>query len=312
MSARPGTHLKPRHAELLIALDDTRHLGRAAERLHMSQPAASKALLQLEEQVGYALFSRTPQGTQPTPAGTVMILHARHTLGSAVRVQAELQAAQLRGHCLLRLGTLPSAAATVAPALINALCGQLPTLEVTLLEGVLDDLLHKLDHGELDIVLGRLGGRALPAGCATLRLYDEPICVVAAAGHPLTEAGTLTLASVHALPWVLPLPGTMMSERLAQAFEPAGLTLPAARMQSNSLLATLAQVCHSDWLAAMPLAIARYHERQGLIRILPLRMQAHFGAIAAVYRRHAAPMPAVQAALDWLTQALVQSPQAAS
>ncbi|WP_419204144.1 LysR family transcriptional regulator [Bordetella trematum] len=104
MSARPGTHLKPRHAELLIALDDTRHLGRAADRLHMSQPAASKALLQLEEQVGYTLFSRTPQGTQPTPAGEVMILHARHTLGSAVRVQAELQAAQLRGHCLLPVG----------------------------------------------------------------------------------------------------------------------------------------------------------------------------------------------------------------
>uniref|UniRef100_UPI003F68C0B6 helix-turn-helix domain-containing protein n=1 Tax=Achromobacter spanius TaxID=217203 RepID=UPI003F68C0B6 len=52
MPARLGTHLKPRHAELMIALDEERNLGRAASRLHMSQPAASKALSQLEEQVG--------------------------------------------------------------------------------------------------------------------------------------------------------------------------------------------------------------------------------------------------------------------
>ncbi|HEY9275125.1 LysR family transcriptional regulator, partial [Achromobacter sp.] len=94
MPDRAGTHLKRRHAELLVALDDERHLGRAAERLHMSQPAASKALAQLEEQVGYALFERGTQGTQPTYAGMVMIRHARNGLGAAQRVAAELRAAQ--------------------------------------------------------------------------------------------------------------------------------------------------------------------------------------------------------------------------
>ena len=157
MFVRLGTHLKPRHAELMIALDEERNLGRAADRLHMSQPAASRALAQLEEQVGHALFERTSHGTQPTAAGSIMILHARHTLGSAARVAAELQAAQDRGCALLRLGTLPSAAVTVAPQLIAALCQRIPALEVTLVEGVLDNLLDRLSGG-------RSGYRPGPAG----------------------------------------------------------------------------------------------------------------------------------------------------
>lgn len=303
MSARPSTHLKPRHAELMVALDEERNLGRAASRLDMSQPAASKALAQLEEQVGYVLFERTSQGTQPTAAGAVMILHARHTLGSAARVAAELQAAEQRGTTLLRLGTLPSAAVTVAPQLIAALCLRMPELEVTLVEGVLDNLLDQLSAGELDIVLGRLGGRPLPAECQALRLYDEPICIVAAPGHALARAKDLRLQALQGCPWVLPLPGTMMRERLERAFEQAGLPAPRARMHTNSLLATLAHIGHSDWLAAMPTAIADFYRKQGALEVLPLRIEANFGAVGAIYRQQGTRMPAVQAALDWLAQA---------
>lgn len=303
MPLRLGTYLKPRHAELLIALDEERNLGRAADRLHMSQPAASKALTQLEDQVGYPLFERTSHGTRPTAAGTVMILHARHTLGSAARVAAELQAAQERGTTLIRLGTLPSAAVTIAPRLIAALCQRMPALEVTLVEGVLDDLLDKLAVDDLDIVLGRLGGRPLPVECDAIRLYDEPICIVSAPGHALTSRRDLHLHELLGCSWMLPLPGTMMRERLERAFEEVSLALPRARMHTNSLLATLAQIGHSDWLATMPVAIADYYRLQGALAILPIRMTAHFGAIGAVYRQHGTRMPAVQAALEWLVQA---------
>ncbi|WP_447991463.1 LysR family transcriptional regulator [Achromobacter spanius] len=302
MPARLGTHLKPRHAELMIALDEERNLGRAASRLHMSQPAASKALSQLEEQVGYVLFERTSQGSRPTAAGAVMVLHARHTLGSAARVAAELQAAQERGTTLLRLGTLPSAAVTVAPQLIAALCQRMPALEVTLVEGVLDNLLDRLSVEELDIVLGRLGGRPLPAECEAMRLHDEPICIVSAPGHPLAGRRGLHLRELQGRSWVLPLPGTMLRERLERAFEQAGLPVPQARMHTNSLLATLAHIDHSDWLAAMPTAIAEFYRDRGALDILPLRIEGNFGAIGAIYRQQGTRMPAVQAALDWLAQ----------
>ncbi len=300
MSDRAGTHLKRRHAELLVALDDERHLGRAAERLHMSQPAASKALAQLEEQVGYALFERGTQGTQPTYAGMVMIRHARNGLGAAQRVAAELRAAEERGASLLRLGTLPSAAPRLAPQLIGHLQQQSPRLEVRLVEGALGELMDKLARDELDIVLGRLGSRLLPTDCEVIRLHEEPILVVARPGHPLAGRDALDAAELTRWPWVLPLEGTMMRERLDEAFARSGARAPDSSIQSNSLLATLALLAQNDGLAALPQAIARYCERQGGVAVLPLRLEANFGAIGAVVNRSTAGMPVVQAAMEWL------------
>ncbi len=300
MSDRAGTHLKRRHAELLVALDDERHLGRAAERLHMSQPAASKALAQLEEQVGYPLFERGTQGTQPTYAGMVMIRHARNGLGAAQRVAAELRAAQERGASLLRLGTLPSAAPRLAPQLIAHLQQQSPRLEVKLVEGALGELMDRLARDELDIVLGRLGSRLLPTDCEVIRLHEEPILVVARPGHPLAGRDALDAAELARWPWVLPLEGTMMRERLDEAFAQSGARPPDSSIQSNSLLATLALLAQNDGLAALPQAIARYCERQGGVEVLPLRLEANFGAIGAVINRSTAGMPLVRAAMEWL------------
>lgn len=300
MSERAGTHLKRRHAELLVALDDERHLGRAADRLHMSQPAASKALAQLEDQVGYALFERGTHGTQPTNAGLVMIRHARHSLGAAQRVAAELRAAEERGASLLRLGTLPSAAPRLAPQLIAHLLQASPRLEVKLVEGALDDLMDKLARDELDIVLGRLGSRLLPVDCEVIRLHEEPILVVARPGHPLAGRDALEPAELARWPWVLPLEATMMRERLDEAFVRAGSRPPDASVQSNSLLATLALLGQDDSLAALPQGIARYCQRQGSVTVLPLQLEANFGAIGAVVNRNAAGMPVAQAAMEWL------------
>ena len=302
MPHRAGTHLKRRHAELLVALDDERHLGRAAERLHMSQPAASKALAQLEEQVGYALFERGTQGSQPTNAGMVMVRHARYSLGAAERVAAELRAAEERGASLLRLGTLPSAAPRLAPQLIAHLMPQWPRLEIKLVEGVLNELVDKLARDELDIVLGRLGSRLLPEDCQIIRLHEEPILVVARPGHPLAGRDALEAAELARWPWVLPLEGTMMRERLDEAFVRSGARAPDSSLQSNSLLATLALLSQQDWLAALPQAIARYCERQGSVTVLPLRLEANFGAVGAVVNRNTAGMPVVQAAMTWLRQ----------
>lgn len=302
MPKRTGTHLKRRHAELLVALDDERHLGRAAERLHMSQPAASKALAQLEEQVGYALFERGSQGSQPTNAGMVMIRHARYTLGAAERVAAELQAAEERGASLLRLGTLPSAAPRLAPQLIAHLMPQLPRLEVKLVEGVLNELIDKLARDELDIVLGRLGSRLPSEDCEVIRLHEEPILVVARPGHPLADRDVLEAAELARWPWVLPLEGTLMRERLEEAFLQAGARATASSMQSNSLLATLALLAQNDWLAALPQAIAHYCERQGSVTVLPLKLEANFGAMGALVNRNTARMPVVQAATTWLRE----------
>src|SRR5690606_40256176 len=102
-------HLKPRHITLLLSLERTQHLVRTAEALNMSQPAASKSLAQLEEQIGQTLFERTGTGTRPTAIGELVIAHAKNLAGAADRLANDLKALQLRHQRVLRLGVLPSA-----------------------------------------------------------------------------------------------------------------------------------------------------------------------------------------------------------
>lgn len=74
--------LKTRQLLLLIALDDYRNIHRAADELHMTQPAASKQIKDLEEMLDVKLFERLPRGMEPTIYGETMIRHARMALTS--------------------------------------------------------------------------------------------------------------------------------------------------------------------------------------------------------------------------------------
>lgn len=70
------SNLKLRHFQLLVALDQFRHLGRAAEFLSVTQPAVSKSLAEIESLFGLALFERSTRGTEPTPAGISVVRFA--------------------------------------------------------------------------------------------------------------------------------------------------------------------------------------------------------------------------------------------
>jgi DNA-binding transcriptional LysR family regulator len=73
-------HVRPRQLLLLARLDTHRHLGRAAEAMNISQPAATKLLQQLEDSLGEKLFERLARGMEPTPYGEILIRYARRVL----------------------------------------------------------------------------------------------------------------------------------------------------------------------------------------------------------------------------------------
>ena len=98
--------LKLRHLQLFIALEDLRNLHRAAERLGMSQPAASKLLGELEGQLGLALFERHPRGITPNWYGETVIRHARGILSSLHQAGDELNALQAGSAGSVSVGTV--------------------------------------------------------------------------------------------------------------------------------------------------------------------------------------------------------------
>lgn len=169
----------------IVTLAETRHFGRAAERVCLSQPAFSRSIQGLEDEVGQPLLERGPGELRLTPAGELLVERARRLLFDARCLQRdlELHAAGDLGDCAFGAGPFP--AATLLPAVVSALRSQHPQAKLRVEVGNWESLLQQLRAEALEFFVADV--RELPSD-ATLAL--EPLPAQQAgffvrAGHPL-------------------------------------------------------------------------------------------------------------------------------
>lgn len=294
--------LKQRQIELLIALDQTRHLGQAAEQLHMSQPAASKALVQLEQHVGHALFERGGGGTAPTEAGRFLIEHARNLSGAATRLSVDLEAMLNKGLRRLRLGILPSPAIHIVPRLIDLLLEKDPALELSMQEGLLHELLPRLSSHDLDCVIGRTNSRMDKNEIDSIFLYEDPIAVAVGGGNRLVRGDETGIEDLLALPWILPVQGSVLRERIDEMFYRLTVPAPGRCIESNAVLANIILVNRHDWVIALPTVTARFFEELGHLRILPIDTRSQIGNVEVLIRKSDVISPPLRLALRALQE----------
>jgi DNA-binding transcriptional LysR family regulator len=292
-------YLKDRHLRLLTALAEEKQLGRAATRIGISQPAASKALTEIEESVQAQLFIRGPHETVPTEAGRLLIGYAEHCLGETRRTSEELEALSQRQLRVLRVGMLASAAATLIPSAISALLAQHPETEIALEEGVMGQLAEKLRRSEIDLFVGRIDSarKLKPAPAAAefeeWYLIDDPLTVVCRPDHPILGCRSITVENLYTYPWILPLKKTRMREevdRIMQIGEDGDALKP---LESNSPVANIGLLQNSDRLAVMSRAMARKWVAANMIAIVPMEIDFHPGAIGVVFRRNDTHLQAI-------------------
>jgi LysR family hydrogen peroxide-inducible transcriptional activator len=181
--------IKLKDLRYLVALADTRHFGRAAERSFVSQPTLSAQLKKLEDYLGVQLIERAPKRVALTAAGEEIVERARRILEASDEI-VELA----RGHRdplagRLRLALLPTIGPYLLPNVAARLRKQLPRLELMLYEYQTDPMLEKLHSGEIDV-----GILALPVsmdGLASCELYKEPFTVALPTGHRLATRQTI-------------------------------------------------------------------------------------------------------------------------
>jgi LysR family hydrogen peroxide-inducible transcriptional activator len=177
--------LKLKDLRYLVAVADTRHFGRAAERSHVSQPTLSAQLKKLEEYLGVQLIERAPKRVSLTAAGEEIVERARRVIESSDEIVelAKGHRDPLAGR--LRLALLPTIGPYLLPNVAARLRKQLPRLELMLYEYQTDPMLEKLQSGEIDV-----GILALPVpadGLDAYELYREPFTVALPSGHKLAS-----------------------------------------------------------------------------------------------------------------------------
>ncbi|UWX04753.1 LysR family transcriptional regulator [Pseudoxanthomonas sp. NC8] len=269
---------------LLIAIDEEGNIHRAAESLAMSQPAASKLLKDLEEMIGVPLFERLPRGMSPTWYGETMIRHARIALPSLGEAGAEIEALKGGWAGSVAVGAIAGPAMSLLPTALARIARQNPDLRVSLLVESSDVLLERLEQNRLDFLVARLFERHDKRHLHYQALADEEICAITRPGHPILALGQPDLAELARGSWIVPPEGSVLRHRFELMFRSAGLQPPRQVLATTALMFMTKMLQESDYMAVVPLDVARHYVEHGMVRIVPVELSCNMDSFGIITR----------------------------
>ncbi len=223
--------IKFRHLDAFSAIARARSLKRAAEQLHLTQPAISRTLKELEEIVGTKLMDRSRSGVQLTPEGEVFLQFAEQSTAALRHGLRSVQGAgDASGH--LKIGALPSVASQLLTRAVLEFTEQNRDALLEIHEGPHHDLTARIRSGGLDIVVGRLGRPETMDGLSFRQLYTEDVVVVTAPGSP--AAGVRRFEDLDAFRVLYPPRDSAIRPLVARLLIAQGIPLFRNRIESAS------------------------------------------------------------------------------
>ena len=207
---------------------------RAAEALHLSQPAVSQQIRQLEEQAGMPLFDQIGKKIHLTDAGRALYQHARTILAQVLETQLTLE--ELRGVRRGQLNiTVASTANYFAPKLLAAFCQRHPDVKVSLDVSNREHILALLNEADRDLAI--MGRPPESSDLVAHPFMENPLVVIAAPDHPLAKASRIPLERLEAETFISRETGSGTRMAAERFFEEAGTRLKTVmEMSSNEAI----------------------------------------------------------------------------
>ncbi|HWL79762.1 MAG TPA: LysR family transcriptional regulator [Roseomonas sp.] len=263
------SRLKLRQLQLLVALDETRNLHRAALGLGITQPAASKLLAEVEQMVGTPLFERRPRGLVPNLQGEAMVRRARSALVELEQAAAELNSLEAGSGGRIALGSVTAPAVDIVVRVVETVQRAHPALEIAVEVDSSPALVTRLLEGRLDFVLARIPPGVDATTLEYREVAEEALCLLVLEGHPLLGREVVALGDLLAYGWVLPLPGSLMRQEVERLFQRHGLPAPERVLNTDSVLLGLAALGQGPSICVVTASVARLLEPGGRYRRLP-------------------------------------------
>lgn len=258
---------------IVAALDRTRHVGRAAEQLNMSQSGFSSALLRLRRHTGDPLFIRTTSGMMPTPRARQVIEAANQalmTVNEGILQRPTFDPRTTRTRFTFAMTDLGEP--LLLPALLERFQNGAPGASVRSSLSLPPDLLRQaLANGEVDLAIGYYP-ELLGESFMVKRLFTQTFACIIRRKHPLA-AKTMTVAAYAKLGHVAIIAPSRAAALLEVSLQRRGIRRRIV-LETQHHLSLAAIVEATDLIATIPHALAVWFAREGRVKVVPLPFPA--------------------------------------
>jgi DNA-binding transcriptional LysR family regulator len=234
--------------QALAATVESGGFGAAARALDASRAVLHRAVKEAERSLETPLFERTSHGVRPTRAAELLVRRIRLAQREIEQAHAELAALGGGDRGRTVIGAMPLARSSLVPATVLEFAARHPRHTVAILDGPYENMLDALRRGAADCLVGALRDPNPFGDVLQEHLFDDPLAIIARAGHPLARLKRVTPAALARYAWIVPRaesPLRRQFEELRNVLSPA---LLATGIECNSLVAARALLLSSDRL----------------------------------------------------------------
>jgi len=298
LSDRIGRRMKLQDLHVLMTVVQAGSMGKAAQRLHTSQPAISRSIAQLEDALGVRLLDRHRQGIEPTEYG-------RALLDCGVAVFDDLRQGVKNIEFLtdptageVRIGSSPFLAPSFVSAVIDRLSRRHPRIVFHLVATETQTLHRELSERNVDLLITRRFDLFTDEQFAFEILYDDLYVVVAGAHNPWVRRRRIGLAELVNESWTLPPPESAVGSVAIEAFRASGLDYPRTTVFTLIPAVRISLLATGRFLTIFPASVLRFPVKRREIRVLPVELPIARLPIGIVTLKNRTLSPVAQLFID--------------
>ncbi len=283
------SRVKFRHLQTFVEVARQKSVMKAAELLHVSQPAVTKTIRELEEVLGVDVFERDGRGIKITRYGEVFLRHAGAAL-TALRQGLDSVSQERFGEAPpIRIGALPTVSTRIMPRAMELFLKENTWSRIKIVTGENAVLLEQLRVGDLDVVVGRLASAEKMAGFSFEHLYSEQVVFAVRAGHPLLEARQSLFANLGDYTVLMPTRASIIRPFVESFLIANGVASLPNQIETVSDAFGRAFVRKSDAIWIISSGVVASDVSDGVLRVLPIDTTETRGPVGLTMRTDAIP-----------------------
>ncbi len=272
-----SNRIRMRHLRCFLSVAHLGSVTRAAEAMGTVQPAVSRSLRELEEELGSPLFDRTAAGLMLNAAGNTLYSYVSNGIGQIDRGLEALQGQTAEQQVVAYV--LPNVVRVVMPGAVRRFKTLYPSVDLRFIATTGGGLQQYLRAGQVDFGFGRLLSAEHMQGMNFEHLYSEPLVFFVRAGHPLAGQAGLTIRDVDRYSVVIPIPGTIIRDELDRFLISQGLSRFSNLIETISFEFARSYLAMSDAVVCQPLGAMRRELETGAVECLAFADGAMSGAV---------------------------------